>query len=306
MRVRDGVLAVFALALAGFFLTHQWFPSLSGITTMVESVLPWLGLIIPVLLIIGLLGRARAGLVALLVPALAWVALFGPVLAPKGAATTAQLTVVSQNIGADNPDPCATLSKLAAQDADVVAVQEMAGNVSGCTPLSEAYEHHFASSSVSVWSKYPLRASEPMQFGLAWARALRTEVKTPYGNVAVYAVHLPSARPGETVQRNRGLTELADEVAADDASRVLVVGDLNTASTDRAMRAFGSFEDTQQVAGTGFGFTWPTALPITRPDHMLTRGLTPLSAGTLPGAGSDHLGINATFTVNSNSTTNRE
>lgn len=295
LRVRDVALALLALLLAFVLVGHRVIPDVAGLVTIVESVLPWTGLAIGVLLLVGVFGGVRAGLVALLVPTLAWAAVFGPVLLPKNAAGDGQLSAVSQNIGARNANPCTAMAALAAQKADLVAVQELTDRASGCDALSDAYKYRYRSSSVRLWSRYPLRPSKPLELGLDWARAFRTEVITPSGNVVVYAVHLPSARPDATAQRNRGLADLAELLRADSAKHVLVVGDLNTASTDRQLDAFSDLADSQRVAGSGFGFSWPAGFPITRPDHMLTRGLTPVSAGTLPGNGSDHLGISASF-----------
>jgi vancomycin resistance protein VanJ len=295
IRVRDVALALLALLLAFVLVGHRAIPDVAGLVTIVESVLPWIGLFAPVLLVLGLLGGVRAGLVVLLVPTLAWGVLFGPALLPKNPAGNGQLTVVSQNIGARNAKPCTAMTALAAQKADLVAVQEVTDNASSCNALSDAYQYRYRSSSVRLWSRYPLRPSKPLELGLDWARAFRTEVITPSGNVVVYAVHLPSARPDATAQRNRGLADLAKLLRADSAKRVLVVGDLNTATTDRQLDAFSDLADSQQAAGSGFGFSWPAGFPITRPDHMLTRGLTPVSAGTLPGNGSDHLAISGSF-----------
>ncbi|WP_163506690.1 endonuclease/exonuclease/phosphatase family protein [Fodinicola acaciae] len=295
LRVRDVALGFFALVVAFVLVAHQAIPDVAGLVTVVESVLPWIGLLIPILLVLGLVGGVRAGLVALLVPAIAWTALFGPAMLPKTPGGAAQLSVVSQNIGASNANPCTAMTALAAQKADLVAVQELTDRASGCDALSNAYQYRYRSSSVRLWSRYPLRPSKPLMLGLDWARAFRTEVITPNGNVVIYAVHLPSARVDATVQRNRGLAELAELIRDESGKHVLVVGDLNTASTDRQMTAFAGLTDSQQAAGSGLGFTWPAGFPITRPDHLLTRGLRPVAAGTLPGNGSDHLAISGSF-----------
>ncbi|GAA1662802.1 teicoplanin resistance protein VanJ [Fodinicola feengrottensis] len=291
------MLPVLAVAVAGVLVGHQLIPDKAGLSTILESMLPWVGLVIPLLAVIGLLARARAGFVALLVPVVAWAVLFGPAVLPKNSAGSAELAVVSQNIDAGNPNPCAAVTALAAQQADVVAIEELTGDASSCAAniLNPRYSYRTSSSSVAVWSRFPLRQTQPLQLGLDWARALRTEIVTPQGNVAVYVVHLPSARPDDTAQRNRGLTELAGLLHDDSAQRVLVVGDLNTATTDREFGVFSGFQDTQQAAGTGFGFTWPSVFPVTRPDHMLFRGMSALSAGTLAANGSDHLGITASL-----------
>jgi hypothetical protein len=70
-------------------------------------------------------------------------------------------------------------------------------------------------------------------------------------------------------------SQLADAVRADDASRVLVLGDLNTSTEDRSFAPLSALlRDAQADAGWGFGLTWPSALPVLRPDQVLYRGLT--------------------------------
>jgi vancomycin resistance protein VanJ len=46
--------------------------------------------------------------------------------------------------------------------------------------------------------------------------------------------------------------------------------------------------DSRQAVGGGLGFTWPAVFPLTRPDHVLARGLTPVSDQALAAGGSDH------------------
>jgi vancomycin resistance protein VanJ len=114
-------------------------------------------------------------------------------------------------------------------------------------------------------------------------------VHHPDGDIAVYTVHLPSVRPGETAQRDEAVAELAALVRADQAGRVLVLGDLNTASTDSALNPLTDLlADSRATVGGGFGFTWPATFPITRPDHVLARGLTPVSDQVMAAGGSDH------------------
>ncbi|MFB7500197.1 hypothetical protein ACFC09_36875 [Streptomyces sp. NPDC056161] len=42
-----------------------------------------------------------------------------------------------------------------------------------------------------------------------------------------------------------------------------------------------------------FGFGWPAAFPVARIDQILVKGVTPVSARTLPRTGSDHLPVAA-------------
>jgi vancomycin resistance protein VanJ len=121
-------------------------------------------------------------------------------------------------------------------------------------------------------------------------------VAAPEGDLAVYVVHLGSARAGHTATRDETVAALAATVRADPADRLVVLGDLNTATTDRVFdpltRLLG---DAQAAAGQGFGFTWPAELPVTRPDHVLYRGLTPTTAGVVRTPDSDHRAVTAGF-----------
>jgi Luciferase-like monooxygenase len=49
----------------------------------------------------------------------------------------------------------------------------------------------------------------------------------------------------------------------------------------------------QDVAGDGFGFTWPAPFPVLRIDHVLVRGVEPTGSWVLPATGSDHLPVAA-------------
>ena len=101
---------------------------------------------------------------------------------------------------------------------------------------------------------------------------------------------------GHTATRDETLAALASTVRADHAPRLVVLGDLNTATTDRVFGPLTRLlRDAQADAGQGFGFTWPAELPVTRPDHVLYRGLTPTAAGVLHTPDSDHRAVTAGF-----------
>jgi vancomycin resistance protein VanJ len=71
------------LAVAVLLLGHRLIPNKAGISTILESVLPWIGVAIPLLALIALVSRAWAGLAVLLVPTLVWSVMFGPTVLPK-------------------------------------------------------------------------------------------------------------------------------------------------------------------------------------------------------------------------------
>ncbi|CAH9416617.1 Conserved membrane spanning protein with endonuclease/exonuclease/phosphatase domain [Streptomyces globisporus] len=64
-------------------------------------------------------------MIALLLPGVAWLNLFGGLLTDKSH-PGGDLTVASHNGGADNPDPVGTARALARSGADVLALEELA------------------------------------------------------------------------------------------------------------------------------------------------------------------------------------
>jgi vancomycin resistance protein VanJ len=119
-------------------------------------------------------------------------------------------------------------------------------------------------------------------------------VTTEKGPLAVYVVHLGSVRVMPrggfwTESRDTGTSKLAEAVAAELSERVLVLGDFNGAMDDRAFDGLTSqLRLVQDVAGDGFGFSWPAKFPAVRIDQILVRGVEPKSAWLLPATGSDH------------------
>ncbi|WP_214108195.1 endonuclease/exonuclease/phosphatase family protein [Acrocarpospora catenulata] len=283
-----GAVIVLAAALAAVLAGHRLLPALGGATAVLESVLPWLGLGVPVLLAAALAARHRATLLVALLPALVWGVMFGPSLLRSPPGGTADLTVATLNVGVSN-DLSATAVREVSQGRDLVALQELTPGGPAAKELNSRYPHHFQVGTVGLWSGYPLAEARKVDVGLGWARALRAVVKAPKGEVTVYVMHLASARPGETEFRDETLAAAGKLVAADKSSRLVLLGDLNTATTDRHREELvPPLADAQEEAGRGFGFTWPANFPITRPDHILFRGMTAVAAGVLEAAGSDH------------------
>lgn len=75
---------------------------------------------------------------------------------------------------------------------------------------------------------------------------------------------------------------------------MVLLGDLNGTTDDRAFAdVTAQLRSAQEVAGDGFGFSWPAAFPVARIDQILVRGVQPQSAWLLPATGSDHLPVAA-------------
>ncbi|MEU7579961.1 endonuclease/exonuclease/phosphatase family protein [Streptomyces sp. NPDC041068] len=307
---RGLVLAALALLLGLFMLLHAQFTDRGGIGSLVETTLPWFGLFVPVLLAGALWRRSASAVLALLLPVAVWLSLFGGLLIDKSH-SGGDLTVVSHNVDADNPDPVGTARDLAASGADVLALEEISSQAKPLyeKELAKAYPHHTVQGTVGLWSKLPLSDTrpvgtaqdvgplgdaKPIDAKMADNRALRTTVATDQGPLAVYVAHLGSVRvvPGvgfATDDRNRGAQALTKAIAAERNKRVVLLGDLNGTMDDRAFTGITShLRSAQESAGDGFGFSWPAEFPVVRIDQILVRGVDPASSWVLPATGSDH------------------
>ncbi|WP_327085857.1 endonuclease/exonuclease/phosphatase family protein [Nonomuraea sp. NBC_01738] len=283
-RVVVVVSVLVAVVLAG----HQLVPALGGVTPVMESVLPWVGVSVPVLLIGAAIARSRAATIAALVPGLVWAVMFGSTMLQSSPGGPSDLKVATVNVGVTNNASGEAVRKIA-EGIDLVAAQELTPGGPAAIQLNKMFRFSYPVSTVGLWSRYPILDSRKVDVGLGWPRALRAVVSTPKGKVTVYVMHLASARPGMTYLRDKTLAAARKLVDGDDSRRILLLGDLNTATTDRGMSGLTPpLLDAQREAGDGFGFTWPATFPITRPDHILYKGMTATQAGVAPATGSDH------------------
>ncbi|WP_340380415.1 endonuclease/exonuclease/phosphatase family protein [Streptomyces sp. SS7] len=298
---RGLVLAALALLLSLVMLLHSRIPNRFGnLGSLTETFLPWLGLFIPVLVLLALVRRSASALIALVLPAVVWLNLFGGLLSDK-TGSGGDLTVATHNVNADNPDPSDTARDVAASGADVVALEELTASAVPVyeKALAATYKYHSVQGTVGLWSKYPLSGVEPVDIKLGWTRAMRATATTPEGEVAFYVAHLPSVRvklqAGFTArQRDKSADALGEAIADEPLSRVILLGDLNGTMNDRSLNAVTSqMRSTQGAAGDGFGFSWPASFPMARIDQILVRGVEPVTSWTLPRTASDHLPIAA-------------
>ncbi|MET9254481.1 endonuclease/exonuclease/phosphatase family protein [Streptomyces sp. NPDC003717] len=311
---RGPVPAALALLLGLLMLLHAWITDRGGLGSLVETFLPWCGLLVPLLLAWALWRRSAAAAVALLLPAVVWLHLFGPLLGDRSRPGGGDLTVAEHNVGDANPDPSRTARDLAASDADVLALVELTEQAGGTyeKELARTYPYHSVQGTVGVWSRYPLSDTRPVDTAidvgplasakpagvrLASNRALRTTVATDHGPLAVYVAHLGSVRLMPrggfwTDSRDRNAQALAEALAAERNERVVLLGDLNGTTDDRALDGITArLRSAQAEAGAGFGFTWPATFPMVRIDQILLHGVTAYDARVLPATGSDHLPV---------------
>ncbi|MET9123559.1 MULTISPECIES: endonuclease/exonuclease/phosphatase family protein [unclassified Streptomyces] len=302
---RGLVLAAIALLLALVMLLHAQIPNRIGnLGSLTETFLPWIGLFVPVLLALALVRRSASALIAVLLPLVVWLNLFGGLLVDR-TGSGGDLTVATHNVNAENPDPSGTARDVAASGADVVALEELTATAVPTyeKALAATYKYHSVQGTVGLWSKYPLTGARPVDIKLGWTRAMRATVATPEGGVAVYVAHLPSVRvkleAGFTArQRDRSADALGEAIADEPLKRIVLLGDLNGTMNDRSLNGVTSqMRSTQGAAGSGFGFSWPASFPMARIDQIMVKGVEPVTSWTLPETSSDHLPIAARVKV---------
>ncbi|MDX3849551.1 endonuclease/exonuclease/phosphatase family protein [Streptomyces sp. AK02-01A] len=298
---RGVVLAVLAVLVALLMTLHAQIPNKIGnLGSLTETFLPWLGLFVPLLLVLALVRRSATALIALLLPAVVWVNLFGGLLTDKSGGG-GDLMVATHNVNAENPDPEGTARAIADSGADVVALEELKDSAVPVyeKALTGKYPYHSVQGTVGLWSRYPMTAARSVDIRLGWVRAMRATVSTPHGQIAVYVAHLPSVRvklhAGFTAnQRDDSADALGEAIADEPLDEVILLGDLNGTMNDRSLNAVTSqMRSTQGAAGDGYGFSWPASFPLARIDQIMVRGVEPTSSWSLPATDSDHLPLAA-------------
>ncbi|MEW1630041.1 endonuclease/exonuclease/phosphatase family protein [Streptomyces sp. NPDC089173] len=297
------MVAGLSVAIAGVMAFHRLLPNSPGrLGSLVESFLPWGGVLVVLLLVVALVRRSGIVLMALLLPVGVWVHSFGGLVLPAPGAGARELVVVQHNVSDVNLDPAGTARALTAAGGDLVALQEVVVPALGVYEdvLGDHYPHHVVHGTVGLWSsRYPIRVDQvvdikPRAFEEGWSRGLRAVVRTPYGDVAAYVAHLPSVRVGvrglASAARDESARILGDLVRREKVRAVVLVGDLNGTVDDRGLEPLTS---QLNVAERGFAFSFPAGFPVARIDQVLARSATVGHIRTLPATGSDHLPVAA-------------
>ena len=298
---RGRVLASLAVLTSGLMAFHAIVPNTVGhLGSLLEAFLPWLGLAVPVLLILALLRRSATALVFLLLPAAVWANLFGALFLP-GDRGAHDITAVQHNVSDENTVPVGTAEALVEAAPELIALEELTPPASALyeKALAPDYPYHAVEGTVGLWSKYPLADVrrldiKPKGIEEGWSRGLRAAARTPWGETAVYVAHLPSVRVRRTGfdsgWRDESAELLGAAIAAEKLDKVILLGDFNSTVDDRGLAPVTSQMNPQ---AQDFAFSWPAVFPVSRIDHIMTRSATVTDIRTLPATGSDHLPIAA-------------
>ncbi|MCX4704198.1 endonuclease/exonuclease/phosphatase family protein [Streptomyces sp. NBC_01373] len=298
--------AVFAVLTAGLMAFHRAVPnSVCHLGSLLETFLPWLGLVAVVLLVLALLRRSATALMALLLPVAAWAHLFGGLFLHGAEPGPHDLVVVQHNVSDENTDPAGTVRALADAAPDLIALEELVPPTLAvyAQTLAPNYPYHAVRGTVGLWSKHPLTGArlvdiKPQGITETWSRGLRTVVHTPHGDIVAYVAHLPSVRVRASglasSQRDESAGLLGEAIAAEKLKTVLLLGDLNGTVDDRGLAPLTSRMNT---AERGFAFSFPAGFPMARIDQVMARSATVRQIRTLSPTGSDHLPVTARITL---------
>ncbi len=284
-----------SLCLAALMAFHQQIPDIAGLGLVIDNLAPWLGLGIPILLLLAIGCGGRGTFITLLVPVIVWGVLFGPAAVPAQRVESPEaLSVATQNVHQDAVQSAQTLADSGAQ---VITLQELgSGQIEQVTKaLRKSHPYFYSVSTVGVWSKYRLSNPQPLDLGLGWNRALRIDVEADGGPVRLYAVHAASARPMAHSERDAMLAALGTYLANDGSPRIIAAGDFNAANTDRHFEPVARQLDQVPYTAWGLPMTWPrTPFPMLSIDNVLTRGASEASMERIAAGDSDHYALHAT------------
>jgi len=296
---RGRLLALSSVVIAVLLVGHEYVPNRWGnLGSLVQTFLPWLGLVVPLGILAALLRRSALAILAVLLPLAAWIWVFLPQVR-AAEPEPGDLTVVQHNVSDVNTDVAGTAAVLLAAEPDVVTLTEVSDTTAAeyTQAFAEDLPHHQTQGPVGIWSRFPLKGAtavdiRPEGVDATWDRCVRVVIEREGAAVALYAAHLPSVRFGrdgfETELRDASALRLADAVAAEKNETVIVAGDLNAVLADSAVAPLTNLVT---APTSGFEFTYPEFFPVAQIDHVLARGAAVTDVRTLPATPSDHLPV---------------
>lgn len=329
--IRRGTVALFLLVtvaylvpLATWLALRAFVGESNGVVGMLNAAGVLWFVPLPPLLLGALLLRTRmtGGLLMLLL--LVGLGIFGgewlPALRPAVAAGP-ELTVLSFNALVSNQSYDEVERLIDTHAPDVIAIQELSWGMAEALSarVGEAYPYQMLHPwgdprGIGLMSRYPLTEG-PSLTQDGWVRWGQSAIVDMEGQALLLVnVHLwpigttDRALFARNLQRQHTQVEVLSAMVVASEMPLLVVGDFNASPTNESyVRLTNVLSDAWRQVAVGPGFTWPsgtlelygvTAPPLLRIDYMLTRGpISPVTLQVLPPAGSDHLPLLGTFTL---------
>lgn len=309
---------VFAVGLVAWNLARLYPGDRWSLVRLGNYFAPWLFMALAPALVVALLARRPRLIGVVLSLGLVFGIRYWPLLAPRPSPLRAEthaseLRVMTLNVNYANRDVSGIASLIRAESPDVIAMQELTGDLATLlqAELAPEYPYFLCVMCDESWgltgliSRYPLttQAVPPA----VW-HTRRAIVETPGGAVTVWNVHLSTAmsQRGWEAQKEM-VTAIVGEIE-EEAGPLIVLGDLNTTDhTENYQLLADRLTDAHWAVGQGFGFTFPdtrryvSILPALRPmvriDHIfVSQHFSPREIHVAPsGYGSDHRPVVATL-----------
>jgi endonuclease/exonuclease/phosphatase family metal-dependent hydrolase len=193
---------------------------------------------------------------------------------------------------------------LAAQDADVVVVQEVTDEVLAQLKLSALWTNYAFRSTdprplfdgAATFSRYPI--ADGRTIDVAGHPMLLTDLETPAGTVRLINVHTVAPLTFADAALWAEQFPALDQLVADSPYPTVLAGDFNATLDHTPLENLvnGPVRDAFRVAGSGFGLTWPRldfpAPQLMRLDHVLVSPTVSVASITQQvSVGSDHLRV---------------
>jgi len=294
--ITSGVCWLYAASIIGFTILRTHSPGLPPFLALINSLTPFLFVPLPVVFLLARIARSKCALIAGSIVLIVFVGLYGALFLPRlgkpARETHQELRVMTFNLGLNLSQPEEIAAIIEAQDADIVAVQEMTADMAQLfgKELGSIYPYTVLhpGETTGLFSRYRILEQKwiaPVEGGRSYIRAV---VEWNSETVNVFVVHpLP---PGlewyrDTVipigLHDTGPQKQIEEVtrqAASEDGLVLIVGDFNLGDHAPGYTIIAEeFTDAYREAGWGFGFTFPKGLrvsgtpvpgPFTRIDYI--------------------------------------
>jgi vancomycin resistance protein VanJ len=278
-----GLCLIYTIGLLTFFILraimNPWPPFLA----LVNNFVPLLFIPLPVTLSLAWLVKSRLALFSQLIVFSFFMMLYGlfflPRLHPLTPPSGEPLTAMTFNLGAYRSPPEILAATIEAEEADIVAIQELTPAASKFLKerLSRRYPHHLMGidiGSTGLLSRYPILSYhwfQPLRHGRSGLHATLDFKGKP---LHVIVIHLYS--PGISWYRSSILLptglyyedqtyEIAEIMTyiVELKEPILLLGDFNMSDQNRAYAQLtGAVHDAHREAGWGFGFTFPNQVQM--------------------------------------------
>jgi vancomycin resistance protein VanJ len=332
------VVMAYAVAIAAWFLARLAYGESFWLMAAVNSFAAWLFLPLPVMIVLAVFARRRLAWVAVLAPAVLWLAWFGPRFlprAPHAVGGNGSLRVMAFNLLATNGDVDGMVAAIEVARPDLIALAELgsAADATLARRLGTSYPYRMrqtlpgSSFGTGIYSRWPIDSLGSLETGLG-LRSAAADVRTPVGTVRFVALH-PRATHVDTESYERAKQSLVESFRAREAQvtavcrhldgwgdrPVILAGDFNLTEFSDAYRCLAErLGDTYREVGHGFGYTWPSPWvlhaglsllqplsPLTRIDYVFhSHHWVAVDAQVLDlDTGSDHLPVVVTLVIRS-------